>query len=204
MKGSLDAVEQARALRGRLKSGLSARSADHGVRRELVAAYRAMGSTDQAGRYAIGLPEGAHPGEIAAYGSMLRALAADEQRARQLSVLASDAELPVALIEIINAPPESDAGWVVSAGFVAILLWLAIPLTAVIGASIVYIRVWLGEEGLQDFAQVWNVVCAWWLVLALGMTAIWRAGRRRPVSTVVLGACSALAAAGAWAMSAQL
>lgn len=176
-----------RAAVAALKERLGEDHADTDAREELVAIYRSLGSIDQVGRFAIGLPEGARPHELAAYRRMLYALGADQARARQLSLVNPDAPLPMELADAFRSKRRREPGWLDHFERVVLLAWYVAACVFIVALLIVFTHAIRGDTDLQRFALYVALLASCMFLLTFFLTLIWRIARRRLVSSVVFG-----------------
>jgi F0F1-type ATP synthase membrane subunit c/vacuolar-type H+-ATPase subunit K len=167
---ALDVRERREAL-GALKAQLRERPEDLARRSEVVRAYRQLGHLDQAGRFAIGLEEGARTSEIQAYAWMLHGLRADESAARRLSLISSDVELPEQLTKVIEGGPVTGEwrAWGVYVG----IAWGASVVLALTSMAVAYGFAMVGASNVESIAQSWTLVTGWVLVVAVVVTTLW-------------------------------
>lgn len=175
---------------GALKVRLRNDPADATTRADIVRVYRSLGHLDQAGRYAIGLDEGARRDELSAYAGMVRGLGADEKRVRTLSLLPSDRELPEKVRKAIEAGPFVDdwRPWGVVVGFA----WGAVFLVASIAVFVVYAAAMLGADDIQGIARTWTLVTGCAMLSALALGTVWCASSSKWRATLIWGGITAL------------
>lgn len=183
---------------GALKVRLRNDPADMTTRADIVRVYRSLGHLDQAGRFAIGLDEGARTEELHAYADMVRGLGASEERVRRLSLLPAERELPVKVRKAIEAGPPGDdwRPWGVVVGYA----WVAFVAVGLVTTSVVYVCAMVGADDVQSIARSWTLITACTLVLALALTTLWcamsakwRAAVIWSGLTALIGSCVALA-----------
>ncbi|MFJ4039004.1 hypothetical protein ACIPVB_13105 [Microbacterium sp. NPDC090007] len=160
---------------GDWKARLRDDPADDATRQELVGHYRRLGHRDQAGRYAVGLTEGASADELRAYIVMLWSLNADEATARRFSALADERELPASVRESIGtrALPDElrEEGW----GWVVGIAWAVLVVAGFVTLVVVFGRTMAGSPDARRVGVWWTSLTGWILVGALTLTALWSA-----------------------------
>lgn len=168
---------------GTLKARLRENPADLSTRARIVDAYRQLGNPDQAGRFAIGLAEGARPDEVRAYSAMVRALNADESTTRRLSLVNAEVDLPDQVIQAIEGRFPDD-GWR-SWGVIVGISWATWVGLALVGMVVVFGFAMAGSRDVQSIAQWWTAIDGWALVVALLSTAMWCATSSKWVPALV-------------------
>lgn len=163
---------------GALKMRLRDDPTDPYVRAELVEAYRRLGHTDQAGRFAIALDGGARPEEVRAYAAMLRRLDADAKTARRLSLMPADLDLPKRVQRAI------DGGGPLVRELRRWDRYVAVPRTYVLAASFLtlvatYGLTIAGADNARPIALWGAVATGWVVVVAIVLTTVWCAATSR-------------------------
>ncbi|TQJ31434.1 hypothetical protein FBY39_1907 [Microbacterium sp. SLBN-146] len=168
---------------GALKARLNESPGDQSTRRHVVDAYRQLGHLDQAGRFAIGLDEGARSAEVRAYASMVRALNTDESATRRLSLIPAEAELPDQVQRAVKGRRLDDE-WQPWGAFIvfAWAMWVGLVLLATV---VVYGFAMAGAHDVQPIAQRWTAAIGWALVFALVSTTAWCVASRKWVPALV-------------------
>jgi ABC-type glycerol-3-phosphate transport system permease component len=154
---------------GPLKVRLAADPTDEHARRELVAAYRAAGHPDQAGRYGAALEGLATAAELRAYGATLRGIQADEERTRLLSRIPPGAEITPATRKAMDSSAESDD----VLGDLLPFLWVAVALAITIALVATFFSVLAGYEDARGVAAVSGVVVLAIAAFAAAWTSVW-------------------------------
>lgn len=180
---------------GAWKARLRDDPADDATRQEIVQHYRRLGHVDQAGRYAVGLADGASADELRAYIGMLWGLNADEATARRLSALLDGQELPASVREALEnrALPDElgEGGW----GCVVGIAWAAFVLTGFVTLAVVFGFTMARSADAHPVGVWWVSFTGWILVGALALTALRSATSARWRAALIWTAIAVAAAA---------
>ncbi|WP_295780838.1 hypothetical protein, partial [uncultured Microbacterium sp.] len=192
--GSSEGLPAGKEEVGAWKARLRDDPADDATRQQLVGHYRRLGHRDQAGRYAVGLTEGASADEVRAYIGMLWGLNADEATARRLSALLDEQNLPASVREALEhrtLPDElREQGW----GCVVGIAWAAVAVAGFVTLAVVFGFTMAGSVDARPVGAWWTSLTGWILVGALALSALWSAMTRRWMAAAIFAAITVVAA----------
>lgn len=172
---------------GTLKSQLAKNPEDQAVRRELVEMYRKAKHLDQAGRYAVAIDGLATKTELRAYGSMLRGLAADDDRMRALSRLPPGVTIADAAREVMNEQPPAE-GLLDTGMFV---VWAIVVGTIIVAPLATFFPALAGSAATQGVAITSGAIVIASTIVASAWTCCWAAVRKSWRSAAIWGTISA-------------
>ncbi|WP_295786995.1 hypothetical protein [uncultured Microbacterium sp.] len=167
---------------------------DDATRHQLVGHYRRLGHRDQAGRYAVGLTEGASADELRAYIGMLWSLKADVATARRLSALTAERDLPASVRKAIDTrvlPDElREQGW----GCIVGIAWAVFVVAGFVTLAVVFGFTMAGSRDARAVGVWWTSLTGWLLVGALALSVLWSATTARWKAAAIFAAITVVAA----------
>ncbi len=127
---------------------------------------------------------------------MLRGLRADEEAARELSLLPSGRSFPVGLRAALSQPYTNENEWR-EWGYLIGVAWVLVVALSVATLAVTYAFTISGAADARGVAQTWTAAVACGLTAASVLTAAWCVASHKALPATVWSGLAILAGAGA-------